>query len=83
MARKFQALRSKLGPEANERIEFRAREMLAEMPLHEFAPMHPGIALPSLVTGNSPKPSTCSRPGPFPVLFSASGEIGGPSRAIT
>lgn len=87
MARKFQALRSKLGPEANERIELRAREMLAEMPLHELrhvhAPMHPGIEMPSLVTENSPKPSTRSRPGTSSVLSSTSGKIGGTSRAIT
>ncbi|WP_236209229.1 XRE family transcriptional regulator [Pseudomonas tohonis] len=36
MAKKFEVLRSKLGSEANERIETRAQEMLAEMPLHEL-----------------------------------------------
>ncbi|NWL75482.1 transcriptional regulator [Pseudomonas taiwanensis] len=36
MAKKFDALREKMSPEARARVEARAQEMLAEMPLNEL-----------------------------------------------
>ncbi|MDT4875036.1 Helix-turn-helix domain protein [compost metagenome] len=36
MAKKFDELRAKMSPEARERVEARAQEMLAEMPLNEL-----------------------------------------------
>lgn len=36
MAKKFAELRAKMAPEAQARVEVKAQELLAEMPLHEL-----------------------------------------------